>query len=214
MALSTLLVADRDTEAPNTAMVDTNARPTMSADEVWAVRLGLLIEFSRPSLPAIPSIRANGRPSTLDIGRATTGASMPIPMNPRTAPSPTSWMAGAVSPSTSRITPTRPMTEPMMIRRRDDSVPSVPWSDRAATGGMRTARRAGLMADTTVTPTPTTRAATTVLDSNTSGPVGRVIPNAFNSASSPSAASTPRPRPTSDATIPTMPASRSTERNT
>ena len=50
--------------------------------------------------------------------------------------------------------PSTAMTDPMTIRRRDDSAWSPRWSARAATGGMRTARRAGLMADTTVTPTP------------------------------------------------------------
>ena len=84
----------------------------------------------------------------------------------------------------------------------------------AATGGMRTARRAGLMADTTVTPTPTTRATITVRVSKTSGPVGRVMPKPLSSASSPTAARTPSPRPTSEATRPRRPASTSTDRNT
>ena len=57
MALSTLLVADLDSDAPNTAMVDTRARPTMSAEAVCAVRRGLRMEFSRPSLPEMPSSR-------------------------------------------------------------------------------------------------------------------------------------------------------------
>ena len=102
----------------------------------------------------------------------------------------------------------------MTIRRRDDSSCSEAWSASAATGGMRTARRAGLMADTRVTPTPTTRAAITVRDWKTSGPVGRVTPNPLRSASRPTAARTPSPRPTSEATTPRMVASRSTERNT
>jgi hypothetical protein len=46
--LLTLLVLDFDSEAPNTAIVETRARPTMSAAEVCAVRRGLRIEFSRP----------------------------------------------------------------------------------------------------------------------------------------------------------------------
>ncbi len=79
---------------------------------------------------------------------------------------------------------------------------------------MRTARRAGLMADTTVTPTPTTSAATTVRDSNTSDPVGRVMPKPDKRASSPMAASTPSPSPTRDARMPRMVASNKTERNT
>ncbi len=72
----------------------------------------------------------------------------------------------------------------------------------AAIGGTRTARRAGLMAEITVTPTPTTSATTTVRASNTSGPDGSVKPNALSSASSPRAASTPRPVPMSEETTP------------
>src|ERR1700722_7155861 len=68
MAWSALLVADRDTEAPNTDIAATRARPTMSAEAVCAVRRGLRIEFSRPSLPGSPSTRASGRPITLDSG--------------------------------------------------------------------------------------------------------------------------------------------------
>ena len=60
MALSTLLVADRDSDAPNTAMAETRARPTISADDVCAVRRGLRMEFSRPSRPDMPSRRAPG----------------------------------------------------------------------------------------------------------------------------------------------------------
>ena len=77
----------------------------MRAEEVWAVRRGLRIEFSRPSLPEIPSRRARGRPMTLAMGRATTGASMPMPMKTATAPSPTSWMAGLVRPTASAAMP-------------------------------------------------------------------------------------------------------------
>ena len=207
-------MADLDSEAPNTAMVETRASPTMSADEVWAVRRGLRIEFSRPSFPDVPSNRANGRPRTLAIGRATMGASIPMPMKMATAPTPTSWMAGFFRPMASAAIPRTAMTVPTAIRRRDDSSRSPWWSTMAATGGMRTARRAGLMADTTVTPMPTTRATITVRVSKTRGPVGRVTPKPFSSDSSPTADRTPSPRPTSEATSPSRPASRSTERNT
>ena len=47
-------MADLDSEAPKTAMVETRARPTMRAEEVWAVRRGLRMEFSRPSRPGDP----------------------------------------------------------------------------------------------------------------------------------------------------------------
>ena len=64
MALSTLLVAERDNDAPNTAMAETSASPTIRADAVWAVRRGLRMEFSRPSRPEVPNRRARGRPMT------------------------------------------------------------------------------------------------------------------------------------------------------
>ncbi len=79
---------------------------------------------------------------------------------------------------------------------------------------MRTALRAGRIAAITVTPTPTARPTSTVRGANTSAPVGSVVPNPRSSASSPSAASTPRPRPITAETSPVMAASASTERNT
>ena len=96
------------------------------------------------------------------------------------------------------------MTPPRMKRRRSGTSSSACCSETAATGAMRTARRAGLMAETSVTPTPTTRQTMTVRASNTSGPDGSVTPNPLSSFSSPMAASTPRPRPISDDTSPTI----------
>ncbi len=214
MALSTLLVAERDSDAPNTAMAETSASPTISAAAVWAVRRGLRMEFSRPSRPETPSRRASGRPMTLDMGRATAGDSMVTPTKSSTAPRPTSAMAGLVSPKASASTPIRVMMPPRVNRRRSGISSSVGWSETAATGAMRTARRAGLMAETSVTPTPTTRQTMTVRASNTIGPDGSETPKPLRSASSPRAASTPSPRPISDDTSPTMAASARTDRNT
>jgi hypothetical protein len=195
-------------------MVDTSAIPTRSAEAVWAVRRGLRIEFSRPSFPEIPNRRARGRPITLAIGRATTGASIPMPMNTAKAPRPTSWIAGFDSPRTSTAMPISSMT----CRRRSGgaTTPGGPRGNRPARqpGGTRTARRAGLMAETTVTPIPTTRPTMTVRPSNTRAPDGRVTPNTLRSASRPSAARTPSPKPDHEARAPTMNASARTERNT
>ena len=95
---------------------------------------------------------------------------MPAPRKMPTAPTPTSWMAGLVKPKARSTTPSTASALPMTIRRVDDRS-SVAWvSAMAAMGAMRTARRAGLTADTTVTPIPTTRAATTVWAWKTSGP--------------------------------------------
>ncbi len=214
IALSTLLVAELDSEAPNTAMADTSASPTISAAAVWAVRRGLRMEFSRPNRPEVPSSRASGRPMTLAIGRATAGASMATPTKIRTAPRPTSWMAGFVSPTASSTMPIAVMTPPWVKRRRIGTSCSVCCSETAATGAMRTARRAGLMAATSVTPTPTIRQTTTVRAWKTKEPDGSVNPKALSSFSSPRAASTPSPSPITDATSPTITASPSTERNT
>ena len=105
MALSTLLVADFDSDAPNTAMAETRASPTIRAAAVCAVRRGLRMEFSRPSRPEIPSRRASGRPITLAMGRATAGASMATPTKISTAPRPTSAMAGCGQPEGEREDP-------------------------------------------------------------------------------------------------------------
>jgi hypothetical protein len=121
IAWSALLVADLDTEAPNTDIAATRARPTMSAEAVWAVRRGLRMEFSRPSLPGSPSTRASGRPITLEIGRAIAGESMATPTKMPTAPTPTSAMAGLASPMASRTAPARARAAPQTNRRRSET---------------------------------------------------------------------------------------------
>jgi hypothetical protein len=214
IASSTLLVADSDTDAPNTDIAATRARPTMSAAAVWAVRRGLRMEFSRPSWPGSRSSRASGRPITLDSGRAIAGATIATPRKTATAPRPTSAMAGSIRPMASSTAPTSATAIPPANRRRSETSPPGRRSPSAATGGIRTALRAGPIAATTVTPTPTASPTRAVRGSNTSGPAGSVIPNPRSSASSPSAASTPRPRPITEETSPVMAASASTERNT
>ena len=151
---------------------------------------------------------------TLDIGRATAGAKRATPTKISRAPNPTSWIAGLVSPTVNDRTPSSVITAPQVKRRRMEISYSTCCSETAATGAIRTARRAGLMAETTVTPTPTTRHTMTVRASNTMGPDGSVIPKPLSSASSPMAASTPNPSPMSEDTSPTMAASPSTDRNT
>jgi hypothetical protein len=124
IAWSTLLVADFDSEAPNTDIAATRARPIMRAEAVWAVRRGLRIEFSRPSLPGSPRSRASGRPITPASGRAIAGESMVTPTKMPDAPAPTSAMAGAASPMASRTAPARATAAPPMIRRRSETSPS------------------------------------------------------------------------------------------
>ena len=202
-------------DAPRTAIVDTSASPIISAAAVCAVRRGLRIEFSRPSFPGVPSNQASGRPRAPESGRATTGTSIATAMNTSTAPTPTSAIVGLASPATTATTPRAATAMPAITRRRRTiSATSPPSSTSAATGAIRTARRAGTIAEITVTPTPTAIATATVRASNTSGAEGSSMPNALSSALSPSAARTPNPRPISEATRPVNAASPSTDRNT
>ena len=142
------------------------------------------------------------------------GAKVAAPRKMATAPTPTSAMAGLASPMASMITPTKASAVPAVNRRRSEAVGPDRRSSSAATGGMRTAPRAGPNAATTVTPTPTSSPTTAVRGSKTSDPGGSVIPNPRSSAWSPSAASTPRPRPITEETSPVTAASPRTDRNT
>ena len=63
-----------DSDAPNTAMAETRASPTMRAEAVCAVRRGLRMEFSRPSFPGTPRTRASGPPDDAGQGPGHRGA--------------------------------------------------------------------------------------------------------------------------------------------
>ena len=81
---------------------------------------------------------------------------MPVATNTASAPRPTQRDHGAVRPASTAATPSTPKTLP----RSRAGVATSPSglrcrSTSAATGGIRTARRAGTIAETTVTPTPT-----------------------------------------------------------
>src|SRR6476469_6251979 len=93
IAWSALLLADLDSEAPNTDIAATRARPTMSAEAVCAVRRGLRMEFSRPSLPGSPRTRASGRPIKRQIRGAVAGGSMGAPTEIEAAPKATRAIA-------------------------------------------------------------------------------------------------------------------------
>src|ERR1035441_2657856 len=161
-ASSTLAVADLDSEAPNTDIAATRARPTMSAEAVWAVRRGLRIEFPRPS----------GRPITLEIGRAIAGDNMATPTKMRTAPTPTSAMTGLASPTASSAAPARATAAPQINRRLSEPSPADDWSLSAAIGGMRTALRAGPIRATALTPRAPASPTSTVRSPNNSDPGG------------------------------------------
>jgi hypothetical protein len=156
----------------------------MSAEAVCAVRLGLRMEFSRPSQPGVPSSAASGRPSRPDSGRAIAGASIATPTKMHTAPAPTIATTGLDSPRPSSGTPSTASAVPEMRRRLVGPVPdrSVPRSVSAATGGIRTAFRAGPIAETTVTSVPTASPTIAVRGSNVSDPDGSEPPKPPSSA--------------------------------
>ena len=81
-------------------------------------------------------------------------------------------------------------------------------------GGTRVARMAGTMPARSVTTVPTTSETTMVRVAKTVSPWGRSSPAARKNAVSPLARPSPRPRPTSEAARPMMPASAITERST
>ncbi len=87
-------------------------------------------------------------------------------------------------------------------------------SRRAVMGLTRLALRAGATAEITVTVTPTMAEVTMVAVEMTTGPDGISRPTAPSSSRSPKDISTPRPRPTAEATRPTPMDSTRTERST
>ncbi len=91
---------------------------------------------------------------------------------------------------------------------------SVAPSWRAATGGTRVARRAGVSAERSVTPTPTSAAMRMVLGSSAMPAVGISAPTAVKSALM--ALATPRPAtmPTAEASTPSVSASATTDVST
>ena len=87
-------------------------------------------------------------------------------------------------------------------------------SRAAAIGGTRVARRAGRRAAIIVMMIPTASETMTVRVLNTVDVCGRLIPNETSSEFSPLASSSPRNRPTIDASVPITNASTRTERST
>jgi hypothetical protein len=85
---------------------------------------------------------------------------------------------------------------------------------RAATGGTRVAFRAGSTADTRVTRMPTARETMMVRGRNWMVVLGRSMPNPLSRARRPIAITSPKARPTSEASTPTIADSASTEVST
>jgi hypothetical protein len=201
--------------AANTATKTTRPRPTMSADDVVAVRPGLRMAFSRASRPGVWKARSSGQPASAATGRTMWRAVSAIPTKSRTAPpaiDPIRAVAGPPPkrPVSSKPRPSRP-TRPAIqgahrrARREGGAVPA-----SACTGVTRVARSAGASAASTVTPMPTVRETTIVRGASSMPASGMPKPAASNIA--PSSLAKPRPpaRPRREATTPRTSASPTT----
>ena len=103
------------------------------------------------------------------------------------------------SPTTNTTAPTTVTTVPTTSRRVLSA--SKPSSGRiAATGGILAARRAGTMTDSSVMPTPTTKAIRTVRGSSTVPVSGNPAPAELKTLINPRATRMPPPMPSTVAT--------------
>ena len=148
----------------NTATKATRPMPIISAAAVDAVRDGLRVAFCRARLPEAPGRRSSGQPMT----RARNGTAYrlrpAIARNTSSAPRAmvSRRCVAAASDDSARTMMTMPTTASRPakaganreMRDRGISAPS----RRAATGGTRLARSAGMSAATTLTITPTSSA--------------------------------------------------------
>ena len=170
---------DALTDDAMTVVADTSVTPTIRAAAVAAVRAELRIAFCWPSLPTVPD-RASGAPMSRQTGRAMYGPSAEMPMNSAAAPAPTSGirLLRWLNKPTAKITrPTAVRMTPRAARRTSGRRGSAATSCKAVTGGIRDARRAGAIADSTVISTPTSRPTATVRGLTTSPLAGRSTPS-------------------------------------
>ena len=196
----------------STAIPVIRARPIISAVAVAAVRWGLRLALSRARRPVMPLTPSTGTPSTLAVAPANRALTIETPMKVRAAPTPMAVSRGAVPstlpniPRASRISPGISTMAP--VTRRNVMLRSLrPPSRTASSGDTREARMAGMMADRTVTTSPTRNTTTTVRVWICSGPSGKALPPVLNSCLSSQATPTPPNRPATEAMMPMMTAS-------
>ena len=211
---SSVLVAEALSDAAKTQTNETRPRPMTSAAAVDAVRRGLRLAFSLPSLPGAD--RRSGLPIAEASGRAKNGSSIVTPRKVRAAPRPTIAPGFDTLPNSAwamASTPSAVTIDPKMIRRR---MPALGATDSrsASTGARRAARRAGEMAAAIVMIVPSRTETMTVRGSSTSAVGGSCSPSELRNAFSTSARSMPSPTPTIEAMSPTTNDSMRTDRST
>ena len=221
-ALASRSPKDTFSDWPTIDTMVTSAKPIVSATAVADVRRGLRAAFARASRPEMGMIHSSGRASSDTTDLATTGLSTDTATKVIAAPAPSVLSCG-VAPSKSanrpravRTRPTASSTPPLASRFQPRLALSPPptLSDRPATGEMREALMAGTNEAMTVKPTPTTTAHITVRSVSGSELSGSAAPSALNRPLSPRAPSMPKPSPATEATMPMIADSVSTDRRT
>ena len=173
----------------------TNATPINTGDAVRDVRFGLRAEFWRAITPVIPRNRAAGRPRNKATGRAMIGPSTMVPINTNKIPIPRyELLAPDITNPTTAI-PRIIDANPVMRRLRPGAAISSAVARIAANGGTLPARRAGKMADRTVTMSPMMMVDTTVFCDTTRPPFGISMLTARRSALRPADKPIPATRP-------------------
>ena len=211
----TISSTDALIDAPNVVNRATTAVPIISAEALPAVRRGSRIALRRARRPVWPRRMLGTQPSTPAAGRATTGPRTTAPTSVSSAPSPARTSASSAIVAVATVAMPRPVsTMPPISRLFEAEVESTADSRSAASGAMREARRAGRKLASSVEPTPTTMAMTTVLVAITTPSKPRSKPALSMIALSPTASPYPTARPASDAMVPITIASPTTEVST
>ncbi|CAB4622171.1 unannotated protein [freshwater metagenome] len=167
------------------------------------MRFGLRAEFWRAITPVMPRNRAAGRPRKSATGRAMIGPRTMVPIKTRRIPKPRYELLAPTMTITMTARPNAIEMSPPMSRLRPGSETSSAVARIAANGGTLPARKAGRIADNTVTMVPTNTVCCTVLVVTTKPPLGISIFSARNNALRPFDNPIPATNPIMDPNTPT-----------
>ena len=196
-----------------TATKTTTPRPIISAEAVAAVRPGFLTLLSRARRPLTGAIFCRGQPSRPASGLMRYLLTIARAMNTSTAPTATVPSRDVVLPGPymPATIPSAPSTATAAakygLKRANRDGGSTAPSCRAAMGGTRVARVAGITAESRVTMMPTASATMTVRGASTSPLCGMSIFAAAKSLRMPAAIPRPARMPSTEARTPIASAS-------
>ena len=149
-------------DAASAVTAVTRATPMSTGDAVREVRFGLRAEFCRAITPVMPRKRAAGLPKNNATGRAMIGPRTMVPMNTNKMPNPRYELFAPPITAEMIAIPRAMDSKPPYKRLRPGSAISNAVARIAANGGTFPARRAGRMAESTVTTKPITMVETMV----------------------------------------------------